>query len=49
MPLLRGELVNENSRDEPVCLKCNEGLVRVSSWAHGVVAGWRRGLSWSNS
>ena len=24
-------------------------LVRVSNWAHGTVAGWRRGLNWSNS
>ena len=28
--MLRGELVNENSREEPVCLKCREGLVTVN-------------------
>ena len=28
--MLKGELVNENSREEPVCLKYNEGLVAVS-------------------
>ena len=63
--VLRGELVNRNSREEPVCLKYSEGLVVVnvgalspvlrgelvnmSNWAHGTVAGWRRGLNWSNS
>ena len=63
--MLKGELVNENSREELVCPKYNEGLVvvnvgalppvlrgelvRVSSWARGAVAGWRRGLNWSNS
>ena len=63
--MLKGELVNENSREEPVCLKYSEGLVavnvgarppvlrgelvRVSNWAHGTVAGWRRGLNLSNS
>ena len=36
--MLKGELVNENCREEPVCLKCNEGLVKVSSWAPGAVA-----------
>ena len=29
--VLRGELVNENSREEPVCLKCSEGLVFMNS------------------
>ena len=28
--MLRGELANENSREEPVSLKCNEGLVIVN-------------------
>ena len=27
-----------NSRKEPVCLKCSEGLVNVSNWALGAVA-----------
>ena len=27
---LKGELVNENLREEPVCLKCCQGLVTVS-------------------
>ena len=30
-PVLRGELVNENSREEPVSLKYSEGLVIVNS------------------
>ena len=25
--VLRGELVNKSCKEEPVCLKCNEGLV----------------------
>ena len=29
-PVLRGELVNENSWEEPVCLKYSEGLVAVN-------------------
>ena len=28
--VLKGELVNENSREEPVCLKYSEGLVAVN-------------------
>ena len=28
--MLRGELVSENRREEPVSLKCSEGLVRVN-------------------
>ena len=28
-PVLKGELVNRNSREEPVCLKYSEGLVAV--------------------
>ena len=28
--VLRGELVSENSREEPVSLKCCEGLVTVN-------------------
>ena len=27
--MLKGELVNENCREEPVCLKYSEGLVTV--------------------
>ena len=30
-PVLRGELVNENSREEPVFLKYSEGLVFMNS------------------
>ena len=30
-PVLRGELVNENSREEPVCLRYSEGLVFMNS------------------
>ena len=29
--VLRGELVNENCREEPVCLKCSEGLVTMNN------------------
>ena len=29
--MLSGELVNRNSREEPVCLKCRDGLVGVRS------------------
>ena len=29
--VLRGELVNESCRKEPVCLKCSKGLVNVNS------------------
>ena len=36
--MLRGELVDENCREEPVCLKCREGLIKVSNWARGAVA-----------
>ena len=28
---LRGELVNDNCGEEPVCLKCSGGLVNVNS------------------
>ena len=28
--VLKGELVNEDLREEPVCLKCSQGLVTVS-------------------
>ena len=28
-PVLKGELVNRKSREEPVCLKYSEGLVAV--------------------
>ena len=31
--MLRGELVNENRREEPVCLKCSEGFVTVMAGA----------------
>ena len=27
-----------NCREEPVCLKCSEGLVNVSNWALDAVA-----------
>ena len=29
--VLRGELINENCREEPVCLKCSEGLVAMNN------------------
>ena len=40
--VLRGELVNENSREEPVCLKCSEGLVTVMAVARLCVEGRAR-------
>ena len=35
--MLRGELVNENHREEPVCLKRSEGLVTVIARARSSV------------
>ena len=29
--VLRGKLVNENIREEPVCLQCSEGLVAMNN------------------
>ena len=34
--LLKGELVNKNCREEPVCLKYSEGLVIVSNRSSSV-------------
>ena len=31
LPVLKGELVNESCREEPVCLKYSEGLVLANS------------------
>ena len=31
--VLRGKLVNENIREEPVCLQCSEGLVTMNNWS----------------
>ena len=36
--VLRGELVSEHCREDPVCLRCNEGLVTVNVGAPGAVA-----------
>ena len=33
LSMLRGELVNENRKEEPVCLECGEGLVTVMAGA----------------
>ena len=35
--MLRGELLNENCREEPVSLKCSEGLVTVMEGACPIV------------
>ena len=35
-PVLRGELVNESCREEPVCLKYSEGLVLVNNRSSSV-------------
>ena len=40
-PVLRGELVNENSREEPVCSKYSEGLVIVINKSSSVRVEWR--------
>ena len=29
--MLRGELVNKNCKEEPVCLNCSEGLVNANN------------------
>ena len=34
--VLRGKLVNENIREEPVCLKCSEGLVAMNNRSSSV-------------
>ena len=34
--MLRGELVNKNGEEEPVGLKCSEGLVTVNSRSSSV-------------
>ena len=34
--MLRGELVNKNCKEEPVCLECSEGLVTVNSKSSSV-------------
>ena len=34
--MLREELFNENCREEPVCLKCGEGLITVKSRSSSV-------------
>ena len=34
--LLWGELVNENRREEPVCLKRSERLITVKIWSSSV-------------
>ena len=34
--VLRRELVNENCREEPVCLKCSEGLVVMNNRSSSV-------------
>ena len=39
--VLRGELVNENCREESVCLKCSEGLITVKSRSSSVCFGGR--------
>ena len=30
LPVLKGELVNEICREEPICSKCRDGLVAVN-------------------
>ena len=34
--VLMGKLVNENIREEPVCLKCSEGLVAMNNRSSSV-------------
>ena len=40
-PVLRGELVNKNSREEPVCLRYSEGLVFMNSRSSSACIEWR--------
>ena len=43
--VLRGELVNENCREEPVYLKCSDGLVALNNRSSfGCVEGRARQL-----
>ena len=43
--MLRGELVNENCREVPVCLMCSEGLVAMNNRSSsGCVEGRARKL-----
>ena len=39
--VLKGELVNENYKEEPVCLKYSEGLVTVNNRSSSVRVEWR--------
>ena len=39
--VLRGKLVSENSREEPVSLKCSEGLANVNSESSSLCVGGR--------
>ena len=49
--MLKGELINENSREEPVCSKCRDGLVVVNVGARPPVLKGElvRVSSWSSS
>ena len=38
---LRGELISENRREEPVSLKCSEGLANVNSESSSLCVGRR--------
>ena len=33
LPVLKGQLVNESCREEPVCLKYSEGFASINIWS----------------
>ena len=41
LPVLKGELVNENCGEEPVCLKYSDGLVMVINKSSFIRVEWR--------
>ena len=47
--MLRGELVNKNCKEEPVCLNCSEGLVNKDCKREPVCLNCSEGLVTVNS
>ena len=47
--MLRGELVNKNYKEEPVCLNCSEGLVNANNRREPVYLKCSEGLVTVNS
>ena len=46
--MLKGELVNESCRDEPVCLKFSEGLVSINSRSSSACVEGRARQDWAH-